>query len=140
MAAGGAMDDDECIHGMNPTWCSTCTKAPGDAPRTRIGEYGFHGGASKQDLLHTLCDLLGVPRQPVGRGSSLPSDVFEEAARQAGVPVGSMPEIGERIVTKAGRTWRADYDSRGTVSGGGSTVTFDGLEAMIEALRQLLAE
>lgn len=54
---------------------------------------GFHGGESKQDLLHELCDVLGVARQKIGVGSSLPPDVFDAAARRAGVRLGSMPEI-----------------------------------------------
>lgn len=122
---------------MNPDWCGICLKLDGGLP-SRVGEYGFHGGQSKQELLDSLCRLLGVPTEPIGVGSSLPSHLFDRAATRAGVPHGSMPEVGEAIVRKAGLTWGADCDSRGSLSGGGSTVTREGLDVMIQALRRLL--
>ena len=133
------MSDDECIHGMSASWCGICTGADGGASDRR-GEYGFHGGGdSKQDLLDGVCRVLGIPTEPVGVGSSLPSHVFDEAARQAGVPGGSMPEIGERIAAKAELTWGPECDSRGSISGGGSTVTREGLRVLLDALRKILS-
>jgi hypothetical protein len=129
--------DDECIHGVNRAWCGICRKAEGSTPN-RTGEYGFHGGRTKQDLLNQICDLVGLPRAAVGRGSSLPSHVFNAVARRVGVGLGSMPEIGERVAHKAGMAWGPECDSRGSVSGGGSTVTADGLEILIRALNKLL--
>lgn len=85
-----------------------------------------------------MCRVLGVPTEPVGVGSSLPLHVFDEAARQPGVPGGSMPEIGQRIAAKAGLTWGPDCDSRGSVSGGGSTVTREELRVLVDALSKLL--
>jgi hypothetical protein len=72
-------------------------------------------------------------------GSSLPSDVFETAARRFGVAVGSMPEIGEGLAVKAGRSWSSDCDSRGSLSGGGSTVTAQGLEVMNRSIATLIS-
>jgi hypothetical protein len=134
------MTDDECVHGMTAAWCGICNGAEASSPvsRSRSGESGFHGGQSKQDLLDQLCQLLAVPRESVGRGSSLPSHVFDLAARRAGVRPGSMPEVGERIARKAGLTWGPDCDSRGTPSAGGSTVTREGLSVMNKALGMLL--
>lgn len=128
---------DECIHGTNRLWCAFCTHSEAVAPASRFGEYGFHGGETKQDVLNELCDLLGLPRESVARGSSLPSHVFATAAQRAGVPFGSMPEIGEAIAQKAGKEWGPDCDSRGTLSGGGSTVTLIGLRTVVDALRGL---
>lgn len=130
-------DDDECIHGMPRDWCSTCQGLEGVGGGSRSGEYGFHGGELKQDLLNELCDVLGLPREPIGVGSSLPSHVFDAAARAAGVPVGSMPDIGEAIAARAGLTWGPECDSRGSISRGGSTVTKEGLSVMVKALRLL---
>lgn len=122
---------------MSASWCGLCTGVETVTPDRR-GEYGFHGGGdSKQDLLDEVCRVLGVPTEPVGVGSSLPSHVFDEAARQAGVPGGSMPQIGERIAAKAGLLWGPDCDSRGSISGGGSTVTREGLRVLLDALRKL---
>lgn len=122
---------------MSRSCCGICTSATA-APEDRRSEYGFYGGQSKQELLHEACRLLGVPTEPVGVGSSLPSHVFDEAARQAGVAGGSMPEVAERIAKKASLAWGPECDSRGSVSGGGSTVTREGLSVMVDALRGLL--
>ncbi len=49
-----------------------------------------------------------------------------------------MPEVGEAIVLRAGHTWSSTYDSRDTFSGGGSTVTLSGLQAVRRALKELI--
>ena len=121
---------------MTAAWCAICTKAD-DATGTSPRSAGLYPGESKQDLLDALCRRLGVPTQPVGVGSSLPSDVFEVLAERAGVPKGSMPEIGEAVAGAAGLVWTADCDSRGTLSGGGSTVTREGLVVINKALDRM---
>lgn len=130
---------DECVHGMDPAWCATCSRTD-DIASSRVGTASFHGGERKQDVLNDITDLLGVRRYvlPEGGGSSLPSEVFDTAARRARVPLGSMPEICESIVRKAGQLYSSSYDSRATISGGGSTVTLEGIQAMRTALRALL--
>jgi len=128
---------DECVHGMEAAWCGICNKAPG-ADSARLGIYGYQGGETKQDVLDDVCRLLGIPKQAVSVGSSLPSDVFAEAARQAGVEPGSMPEVCEAIVLKAGHSYSPQFDSRTSSSGGGSTVTLEGIQAMRRALQRLL--
>ena len=126
---------DECIHGMNPTWCGICSAVD---PVGASGRSAPQGGETKQDVLDDICDLVGIPRQAVSTGSSLPSEVFVAAARATGVPVGSMPEICEAIVCRAGLSYSSDFDSRATPSGGGSTVTLVGLQALRTALSRLL--
>lgn len=130
---------DECVHGMNPNWCAMCRAPRDQGARNMTGEYGLHGGRSKQDALNQFCDQLGIAREPVGRGSSLPSHVFEIAARRCAVPLGSMPEIGEAMATAAGLEWNSSCDSRGSISGGGSTVTLEGLDVLNRAIAILLA-
>jgi hypothetical protein len=127
--------DEECIHGTNSEWCAICNGA--DRPSSSTQGYGFHGGETKQDILNDICDELGIPRHAVGVGSSLPSEVFEQAALRGRVPVRSMPEIGEALADAAGLAWGRDCDSRDSLSGGGSTVTADGLRVMLKALRVL---
>lgn len=127
----------ECVHGMDAAWCAICTKAD-DASGSRAGEYGFHGGRSKQDLLDAICDQLGVAREPIGVGSSLPSHVFHTMAAKVSVPRGSMPEIGQAVAERAGMAWGPSCDSRGSSSGGGSTVTIEGLQVLERALARLL--
>lgn len=109
------------------------------APIRSSGRSGFSGGGEvKQDVLEDLCDLLGMPVLATYVGSSIPKEVFREAARRVGVPIGSMPEITQAIIEKAGMRYSPDYDSRATLSGGGSTVTLEGMQALRTALRTLL--
>lgn len=124
---------NECIHDMAPGTCGIC-RGIDDNPRRGSG---LNGGEVKQDVLDQLCDVLGISRVSVGVGSSIPSEVFAAAARRAGVPKGSMPEICEAVVEKAGMRYSSAYDSRGSLSGGGSTVTAEGLRAMVTALARL---
>ena len=135
---GDEVDDEECIHGMNADWCSICTKVDigTEGGRSR----GSYGGDTKQDALTRLCESLGIAPARVGVGSSLPASVFEEAAKRCGV-VGSksMPEIGQAIVEKAGLKWTVACDSRGSMSGGGSTVTYEGLVVLNRAAAVLLS-
>lgn len=130
--------DDECQHGMDRDWCAQCRGTSDQVHGSQVGGYGFHGGQSKQELLNEMCDLLGLQRESVGVGSSLPSRVFETAASRTNVQLGSMPEIGERLASRAGLAWGSNCDSRGTISGGGSTVTLEGLSVVVRALRALL--
>lgn len=130
----------QCKHGTNYLFCSFGCEEAVDLPllRSRSGEYGFHGGETKQTVLDDICDLLVLRRYPVNRGSSIPSPVMRAAAREAGVGYRSMPQACEAVLHKAGMVWSPDYDSRGTLSGGGSTVTLEGMQALRQALRRLL--
>ncbi len=88
----------------------------------------------KGAALARLAELLGEPYE-LGRGSSIPSRMFTDAARRVGVSTaGTMPERAQRVVEAAGLNWDPTFDSRDTPSGGGSTVTLGGLERLIEAL------
>ena len=48
-----------------------------------------------------------------------------------------MPDMGEAIAHHAGLAWPVGNDSRQTDSGGGSTVTIDGLETLLASCRLL---
>lgn len=90
---------------------------------------------TKQEVLDDITDILKMPRMAVSRGSSIPKAVFTRAAEFVGVTDGTMPETCEAVVTAARGAHSPSHDSRHTPSGGGSTVTIDGLRAMRDALR-----
>lgn len=100
--------------------------------------FGQEDTATKQQVLNEITELLDMRPVRVLKGSTLPAAVFEEAARRAQVPYESMPQVCQAIVRKAGLPYLPEYDSTLTPSGGGSTVTLDGLQAMRDALRVLL--
>ncbi len=129
---------DECRHGMNPTWCSTCL---GNDDRAYPGVQGSvsGGGISEQQQFDRLCRQLDVPTQSVATGRALPMDVFEAAAQQCGVKTGSRPAIGKSLARAAGLTWGAACHSRATASSDGPVVTREGLDVINRAVTQILA-
>ncbi len=97
----------------------------------------FEPSRTKGDALRRIGDLLGL-RFSLSEGSTVPTTLFTEAARRAGVSSdGSMPVRGERVVREAGLVWDSRCDSRNAPSGGGSTVTLTGLNRLLEALIRL---
>lgn len=126
----------ECVHGMDVSWCGDCRR---DKATTRPNSPGaFGSGETKQDVLNRIADLLGIERQSVGAGSSLPAGLFVEMANRLGMDRMSMPATAEAIVKRAELPWLDAFDSRGTISGGGSTVTKEGLDQLEKALARLL--
>jgi hypothetical protein len=121
---------------MDPAWCGDCRRMTQDI-RAR-GRTPVAGGDTKQDVLWRICDLLGLDRLTIGQGSSVPAEVFEVICARFGIATGSMPEVGERLVRRAGLTWSEACDSRSSLSRGGSTVTKTGLDQMERALAHLL--
>ena len=122
---------------MNPAWCGICSAPRGSVYSSRTA--GLAGGRTKQDELDVLCDQLGLPREQIGEGSSIPSHVFDEIRDRYALPHGSMPEVAEAAATAAGLAWSSDFDSRGSRSGGGSTVTFEGMVQLNRAVATLEA-
>lgn len=133
--AGTILAVDECIHGMNPEWCGICKDPRGSVYSSRGS--GLAGVRTKQDELDVLTDQLGLPRAQIGEGSSIPSHVFDEIRNRYALPDGSMPEVAEAAATAAGLPWSPDFDSRGSRSGGGSTVTFEGMIQLNRAVALL---
>jgi hypothetical protein len=132
---------DYCIHEFVREQCGICTPRPGAIDmhqRSGGASFGRDGGQLKQDSVDNLCRALGLPGMTLGVGSSIPSELFEALAERFGVTMGSMPEIGEALVGLAGGRWDDSCDSRGSVSGGGSTVTAVGLERINAAVHELI--
>lgn len=95
---------------------------------------------TKQQTIDEVCEVLGVGPFSVGKGSSEPAQFFLEVAQSLGIEVpstSSKPEVARRIVEKAGMVWESDCDSRSTDSGGGSTVTLEGLKLLLSAVKKL---
>lgn len=95
---------------------------------------------SKQDEISAIATLIGIPDPGPGVGSSVYKKLFDGVcARLALDTGGTMPQQAQRIVTAAKLPYRADsFDSRLTASGGGSTVTLEGLQAIRQAVTILL--
>lgn len=95
---------------------------------------------TKADVVAEIAQLAGVANPGSGVGSSLWKSFFNDLCQRFGLNVdGTMPEQAERIVRAAHLPYdRANFDSRDTDSGGGSTVTLDGLLQIREAVKILI--
>lgn len=95
----------------------------------------------KQDYLNWLCDLAGIERLRLGRGGSVPKAVFEAFGPVFEDSVnGSMPATAQRMVESVELPWEAHFDSRNSPSGGGSTVSKDGLKQLLKAAEMVLPD
>ena len=95
---------------------------------------------TKEAEITAIANLVGIPDPGLGIGSSVPKALFDGVCARFGLDAsGTMPEQAQRIVTAANVPYRSDYfDSRGTPSMGGSTVTLQGLQAIKESVQILL--
>lgn len=96
---------------------------------------------SKATEITAIASLVGIPDPGLFRGSSVPKELFDGICSRLGLDAsGTMPQQAQRIVTAANIPYRADFfDSRGTPSLGGSTVTLEGLVQIRTAVQILLA-
>jgi hypothetical protein len=88
----------------------------------------------KRDVVNEIRDIQGMPRISLGRGSSVPRDFFESIAREMGLPIANtMPQYARSIIEHSGLVWQGGFSSEASRSGGGSTVTYEGLCAVRDA-------
>lgn len=94
----------------------------------------------KEHEISAIARLVGIPDPGLGVGSSVPKELFDGICNRFGIdPSGTMPQQAQRIVTAANIPYNAsNFDSRSTPSGGGSTVTLDGLRQIRQAVLILL--
>ena len=96
---------------------------------------------TKETEISAIARLVGIADPGLGVGSSVFKVLFDGVCNRFGLEVtGTMPQQAQRIVTAANLPYRADFfDSRGTRSLGGSTVTLEGLKQIRQAVLVLLA-
>jgi hypothetical protein len=97
---------------------------------------------SKESEITEIARLSGFPDPGRFAGSSVPKALFDGVCNRFGIDAnGTMPQQAQRIVTAANLRYRSDFfDSRGTPSQGGSTVTLEGLQQLKQAVLVLLGE
>ena len=97
-------------------------------------------GETKQQIIDDVSMSLDIGPFLVGKGSTEPASFFIEVAKSLEIDVedaSSKPDVARLIVESAGFNWEVEYDSRGSDSGGGSTVTLEGLKAVRVAVESL---
>ena len=88
----------------------------------------------KEDIVAEICALIGLRQAlPMSTGSTAPREVFVEIDEAFGLGITSRaktkPELASAIVNAAGYAWLPQFESRG------STITRDGLLAVLDAVR-----
>lgn len=129
---------DDCRHGLNPEWCSSC-RGDDDSALAPAGGRPVVVGDGMQAQLDRLCRQLSIPSVKVGYRSSLPMEVFAAAATACGVTAGTIPETSASIASKSGGKWTPACDNRATPKGRATEVTREGLIVLNRAVGVLLA-
>ena len=96
---------------------------------------------NKASLIAEIADLAGIPNPGPGEGSSVYKALFDGVCDRFGISkAGTMPQQAQKIVSAARLPYDAkESDSRHTPSGGGSTVTLEGLLRVRDAVQALRA-
>ena len=94
---------------------------------------------TKNDVLQEISGALGIAQFATTVGSSVPRSFFTEVASYFNVSnTGTAIAVAKRIIKIAGKNWAAEYDSSKTPSGGGGTITLEGLIAIRDSVNLLL--
>jgi hypothetical protein len=90
---------------------------------------------TKQEVMNSINDHLGLARIRVSSGSTEPKVFFEAIVTLLAIPgptVADKPGLAKAIVEGAGLPWLPEFESRG------STVTLAGLEAVYSSVLLLV--
>lgn len=96
---------------------------------------------TKQDVLDDIAVLVRRPLRFTSRGSTETKDALLDVVNALGLgvdPRSSKPKIARAIAEAAGLRWTSACDSTQSRSGGGSTVTLEGLRTVRRAVSRLV--
>jgi hypothetical protein len=91
---------------------------------------------TKAELVAEIAAALDVPAPPMSTGSTEPKEIFLLASDLLGLDLPyrtAKPQLARRIAESAGVPWTVACESRG------STVTAEGLQRVLVAVRYLTA-
>ena len=87
---------------------------------------------TKQDVMDDIAEMLGLPHEVVSSGSTEPRHFLDTVAGAMGVAhdESTKPGLAASIAASEAQLWDASCDSTAAPSGGGSTVTLEGLRRL----------
>jgi hypothetical protein len=95
---------------------------------------------TKNSVLEEIAMLADIRVYATVAGSTIPRIFFAEMAELFGVSNdGDAPKVLKRCLDSAGMAWNPLYDASRSASGGGGTVTLLGLEALRDAVVDLVS-
>lgn len=96
---------------------------------------------TKRDIILEICDLVSIPEYTTTVGSSIPRRFFSELLDTFEIEDdGDSVTACKRLLELGGQVWKNSYASESTPSGGGGTVTLEGLKALRDSVILLLDE
>jgi hypothetical protein len=119
---------------------SESRRSTGASHRASVSDLLYKCRMDKKSEIAEISRLVSIPDPGPGIGSSVYNSLFLGVCRRFGLDEGgSMPDRAERIVRAARLPYvRSAFDSRETASGGGSTVTLEGLQQIHGAVHLLI--
>lgn len=94
---------------------------------------------TKADIVREICDLVSIPEYTTTSGSSIPRRFFSDLLDTFGiVDEGDSVTACKKLFGLSNVKWEVTYASENTPSGGGGTITLEGLKALRNVVTYLL--
>jgi hypothetical protein len=94
---------------------------------------------TKADIVREICDLVSIPEHTTTSGSSIPRRFFSDLLDTFGIAdEGDSVTASKKLFELANIPWDATFASENTPSGGGGTITLEGLKALRNVVIYLL--
>lgn len=93
-----------------------------------------------QDWLDEIARLIDRPARGTSRGGTEPKAVLTDIVDALGLDIDPSlpkPKLAEAIARRGGQPWDSTCDSESTPSGGGGTITNEGLDRVLRSVRNL---
>jgi hypothetical protein len=94
---------------------------------------------TKADVMREICDLVSIPEYSTTSGSSIPRRFFSDLLDTFGInDEGDSVSASKKLFELTNIKWDSNYASENTPSGGGGTITLEGLKALRNVVIYLL--
>lgn len=94
---------------------------------------------TKADIVREICDLVSIPEYTTTSGSSIPRRFFSDLLDTFGIAdEGDSVTASKKLFELTNVNWDASFASENTPSGGGGTITLEGLKALRNVVIYLL--
>jgi hypothetical protein len=94
---------------------------------------------TKADIVREICDLVSIPEYTTTSGSSIPRRFFSDLLDTFGIDdEGDSVTASKKLFELTSINWDPTYASENTPSGGGGTITLEGLKALRNVVIYLL--
>lgn len=94
---------------------------------------------TKADIVQEICDLVSIPEYTTTSGSSIPRRFFSDLLDTFGiVDEGDSVTASKKLFELTSIEWDSTFASENTPSGGGGTITLEGLKALRNVVVYLL--